>query len=48
MPRVFISYRREESELIAGRIYDHLTSRFGPHNIFRDLDSIPPGVDFRK
>jgi TIR domain len=48
MPRIFISYRREESELITGRIYDHLASHFGHHNVFRDLDSILFGVDFRK
>jgi hypothetical protein len=48
MPRIFISYRREDSELITGRIYDHLASHFGSHNVFRDLDSILFGVDFRK
>jgi hypothetical protein len=47
MPRIFISYRREDSELITGRIDDHLASHFGRRNVFRDLDSILPGVDFR-
>jgi hypothetical protein len=48
MPKIFISYRREDSELITGRIYDRLESRFGRKNVFRDMDSILLGVDFRE
>jgi hypothetical protein len=43
---VFISYRREDSGGYAGRIYDRLTSRLGPENVFFDVDTIPPGRDF--
>lgn len=45
---VFISYRRAEGSDIAGRIYDRLIQHFGRSSIFKDVDSIPLGVDFRK
>jgi sulfatase modifying factor 1 len=48
MPRIFISYRREDSEHITGRIHDRLGPHFGSDNVFMDIDTIPFGVDFRK
>jgi len=48
MPTIFISYRRDDSIETTGRIYDQLASRFGSENVFMDVDTIPPGVDFRK
>jgi formylglycine-generating enzyme required for sulfatase activity len=45
---IAISYRREDSLPITGRLYDHLQAKFGRHNVFMDFDSIPPGVDFRE
>jgi hypothetical protein len=45
---VFISYRRSDSIEVTGRIYDYLERDFGREVIFKDLDSIPPGIDFRK
>jgi hypothetical protein len=46
--QIFISYRREDASWPAGRMYDRLQSRF-PHNeIFMDVDSIKPGIDFVK
>jgi TIR domain/Caspase domain len=48
MPRVFISYRRSDSQSITGRIYDRLVASFGKGNVFKDVDSIPPGIDFRQ
>ena len=45
--RIFISYRRSDSAHVAGRIYDRLVSEFGKENVFKDVDSIPLGVDFR-
>ena len=48
MPTITISYRRDDSEAITGRIYDRLVSHYGREAVFRDVDSIPPGVDFRK
>lgn len=44
---IFISYRRADSDDVSGRIYDRLLSRFNKENIFKDVDSIPLGVDFR-
>jgi hypothetical protein len=43
---IFINYRREDTLAITGRIDDHLRAEFGAQDVFRDLDSIPPGVDF--
>jgi pyruvate/2-oxoglutarate dehydrogenase complex dihydrolipoamide acyltransferase (E2) component len=45
---VFISYRRQDSGDVTGRIYDRLVQHFGREAIFKDVDSIPLGVDFRK
>jgi hypothetical protein len=45
-PQIFISYRREDSIAYAGRIYDHFASHFGKDNIFMDIDTLQPGVDF--
>jgi TIR domain len=47
MTRIAISYRRGDSGVIAGRIFDRLVAHYGRDAIFRDIDSIPPGVDFR-
>ncbi|MEY2584161.1 MAG: hypothetical protein QOD80_187 [Verrucomicrobiota bacterium] len=45
---IAISYRREDSLPITGRLYDRLQARFGKEKVFMDFDSIPPGVDFRE
>jgi hypothetical protein len=47
MPRIFISYRRTDSATIVGRIYDHLLTTFGEENVFKDVDDIPVGVNFK-
>ncbi|MBL8103559.1 MAG: toll/interleukin-1 receptor domain-containing protein [Anaerolineales bacterium] len=44
----FISYRRADSSDIVGRIYDHLVEAFGDEPIFKDVDDIPLGVDFKE
>lgn len=46
MRRVFISYRRKDSEGQTGRLFDALKRRFGEEHIFRDLENLPPGVVF--
>lgn len=46
MPKVFLSYRRDDSEGHAGRIWDRLSAKFGKQNVFMDVDSIGAGVDF--
>jgi hypothetical protein len=48
LPRIFISYRRADSADITGRIYDRLIGHFGKSAIFKDVDSIPPGIDFKE
>ena len=48
MPRIFISYRRADSNSITGRIHDSLEAAFGGDNIFKDVDDIPLGSDFRE
>ena len=44
--RVFLSYRREETPHVAGRLADRLGARFGPSQVFMDVDTIQPGADF--
>jgi formylglycine-generating enzyme required for sulfatase activity len=44
--RIFISYRRDDSLTATGRIDDHLRREFGQDAVFRDIDSIPLGIDF--
>lgn len=46
MSRIFINYRRQDSEGYAGRLYDHLSRHFAAQDIFMDVTSIAPGVDF--
>ena len=43
---IFISYRRVDSELVVGPIYDRLISHFPADRVFRDLDSLPIGRPF--
>jgi hypothetical protein len=45
---IFISYRRDDSEGEAGRLFDDLTREFGSQNVFMDVAGIRPGVDFVK
>jgi hypothetical protein len=45
--KVFISYRREETDDLAGRFYDRLITEFGTENIFKDVDSLNPGQNWR-
>jgi hypothetical protein len=46
LPRIFISYRREDASAYAGRLYDRLSAHYGRERIFMDVDSIEPGADF--
>lgn len=47
MPKIFICYRREDSEYIAQQIKDRMVERFGNDSIIFDTDSFDLGVDFR-
>lgn len=44
--KIFISYRRNDSEGFAGRLFDQLGHHFGEDQIFMDFDAIEPGEDF--
>jgi hypothetical protein len=44
--RVFISYRRRDSSGFARAIYNELREQLGPDNIFMDVDTMEPGIDF--
>ena len=48
MRAIFISYRRDDSEGQAGRLYDDLARRFGENTVFMDVAGIEPGLDFRR
>lgn len=43
---IFLSYRRADSELVVGPIYDRLAAHFSGERVFRDLDSLPIGKPF--
>jgi TIR domain len=45
-PRVFVSYRRDDSAGHAGRLHDGLVARLGAQQVFQDVVAIEPGVDF--
>ncbi len=45
--KIFISYRRDDTIDVAGRIRDRLAHEFAADDIYMDIDSIPIGVDFR-
>jgi hypothetical protein len=44
--RIFISYRRDETDFPAGWLYERLAAHFGPEQVFKDVDSIELGDDF--
>jgi hypothetical protein len=48
MPKIFFCYRRDDSTHQAGRIFDQLGLRFGKAELFKDVDSMPLGRDFRR
>jgi len=48
MRAIFISYRRDNSEGEAGRLFDDLVSQFGEDSVFMDVAAIEAGRDFRK
>jgi hypothetical protein len=48
MPKIFISYRREDSQYVADNVYEHMVKHFGGGNVFLDVGSIPFGLDFRQ
>lgn len=47
MTKIAISYRRTDSDA-TGRLFDRLVLKYGKESVFRDIDSVPFGLDFRK
>ena len=45
-PKIFLCYRRDDTEYVAHRLHAHLVDSFGRLAAFLDADSIPLGVDF--
>jgi TonB family protein len=48
VPDIFISYRRNDSQGEAGRLFDDLAKHFGENGVYMDVAAIEPGRDFRK
>lgn len=48
MNSIFVSYRREDAEGQAGRLYNDLVREFGAESVFMDVAAIQFGRDFRK
>lgn len=48
MDAIFISYRRDDAEGQAGRLFDDLIQHFGENGVFMDVADIEPGRDFRR
>jgi hypothetical protein len=44
---IFISYRRSDSQVVTRNIYSALAEYFGHEVVFRDIDSIPAGQNFK-
>jgi hypothetical protein len=45
--KVFISYRRVDSQHVAARIYERFIRHFGKDDVFMDVETIDLGEDFR-
>jgi hypothetical protein len=48
MRAIFISYRREDTEGQAGRLFTDLVRVFGPASVFMDVAGLQAGRDFRR
>lgn len=46
MSKIFISYRRNDSQSATGRILDRLKEVFKTEEVFIDVESIPQGINF--
>jgi TIR domain len=46
MSKIFISYRRDDSAGYAHAVYSQLVQHFSKDQLFMDVDTVEPGVDF--
>jgi hypothetical protein len=44
--RIFVSYRRQDTQSATGRLCDKLQAHFGADQVFHDIESIEAGADF--
>ena len=44
--KVFISYRREDTQIAAWMLYSRLTEQFGAENVFFDRGALRPGMQW--
>jgi hypothetical protein len=45
-PKMFLCYRREDTQGFARGIYESLAGKYGHERVFRDIDSTPAGVRY--
>jgi TIR domain/Caspase domain len=45
-PKIFLCYRREDTQGFARGIYESLANKYGHEQVFRDIDSTPAGVKY--
>jgi Domain of unknown function (DUF4062)/TIR domain len=45
-PKIFLCYRREDTQGFARGIYENLAAKYGHEQVFRDIDSTPAGVRY--
>jgi hypothetical protein len=48
MAMIMVSYRRSDAQDMAGRITDYLIAKYDEKSVFFDVESIAPGVDYRR
>jgi len=48
MARIFINYRRDDTQGVAGRLFDYLSLKYSRRELFMDVDAMKPGFDFAK
>ena len=46
MAKLFISYRRSDTQMVAGRLRESLARRLGERAIFRDKNILAAGEDW--
>jgi hypothetical protein len=44
--RIFVCYRRDDTRWVAGRLYDELSQRYSPEQVFQDITAIRPGIRY--
>jgi hypothetical protein len=45
--QIFIRSRRNDSQLVCDRMYDSLSEAYGAGQVYRELDMIATGIDYR-